>query len=209
MSAAFTGDKPPVFVIGVGSELAVPGVQKWNTYSSKQAMPITNRVATLPSATLSVAALLIGLFIVGPAFSATATATAEPSESVLQDKEQELLTKRREIIEKTLELPPEIARRFWPIYDQFQADLSVVRAKRREILTDLGHGVDGMSEEEAKEYVLDKLEHETNRSRITREYFNKLARFMSYKTLATYIQVETKIRVYIEAGIEESIPLIR
>lgn len=173
----------------------------------QHAMPITNRVATLPSAALNVAALLISLLIVGPAFSATAT--AEASESVLQDKEQELLTKRREIIEKTLDLPPEIARRFWPIYDQFQADLSVVRAKRREILTDLGHGVDGMSEEEAKEYVLDKLEHETNRSRITREYFNKLARFMSYKTLATYIQVETKIRVYIEAGIEESIPLIR
>jgi hypothetical protein len=32
---------------------------------------------------------------------------------------------------------------------------------------------------------------------------------MSYKSLAVYIQVESKIRVFIEAGIEDSIPLIR
>ena len=127
----------------------------------------------------------------------------------LRQKEDELLVKRKELVREVLRLEPDMAKRFWPLYDGFQLELSELRAKRREVLTDLSHGVDGMSEAEAKEYVLDKLEYEERRNRLTREYIGKLAKFLSYKTLAVYIQVENKIRVYLEAGIEESIPLIR
>ena len=66
-----------------------------------------------------------------------------------------------------------------------------------------------MSDEEAKEYVNDRLELDQKRAEITRQYFNQLATFMSYRNLALYILLETKIRVFVEAGIEESIPLIQ
>jgi hypothetical protein len=127
----------------------------------------------------------------------------------VQNKEAQLVETRRAIIRDTLQLEPEIARKFWPLYDAFQTQLSELRAKRRELLTDLGQGVDGMTEAEAREYVLDKLEYEERRLNLSRAYFRKLAAFMSYKSLAVYIQVESKIRVFIEAGIEDSIPLIR
>ncbi len=126
-----------------------------------------------------------------------------------KQKESELLQLRRGIVRDTLQLEPAIARRFWPLYDAFQAELSELRAKRRELLTDLSQGVDGMSEAEAREYVFDKIEYEEQRMQHTRAYFRKLAEFMSYRSLAIYLQVETKIRIYTEAGIEESIPLIR
>jgi hypothetical protein len=129
--------------------------------------------------------------------------------SQLQSKEVELLEMRKAIVRDTLQLEPDIAKRFWPLYDDYQKQLVELRLKRRELLTDLGEGVDGMSEAEAKEYVKDKLEYEEQRLSIGRAYFKKLAEFMSYRSLATYLQVETKIKTYIEAGIEESIPLIR
>ena len=129
--------------------------------------------------------------------------------SQLQSKEVELLEMRKAIVRDTLQLEPDIAKRFWPLYDDYQKQLVELRLKRRELLTDLGEGVDGMSEAEAKEYVKDKLEYEEQRLNIGRAYFKKLAEFMSYRSLATYLQVETKIKTYIEAGIEESIPLIR
>lgn len=116
---------------------------------------------------------------------------------------------RKAIVRDTLQLEPAIAEKFWPLYEAYQRQLSELRAKRRELLTDLGEGVDGMSEEEAREYVKDKMEYEENRLNLGRAYFRKLSEFMSYKSLAVYLQVETKIRTYIEAGIEESIPLIR
>ena len=136
-------------------------------------------------------------------------APSEGKPSDLQIKEAQLIQMRHDIIRDTLQLEPKIARRFWPLYDTFQTQLSELRAKRRELLTDLGQGVDGMSEAEAREYVLDKLEYEEKRLNLSRAYFRKLAAFMSYKSLAVYIQVESKIRVFIEAGIEDSIPLIR
>lgn len=144
-----------------------------------------------------------------PASVVIASEEGSRAESRLRQKEDELLVKRKELVREVLRLEPDIAKRFWPLYDGFQLELSELRAKRREVLTDLSHGVDGMSEAEAKEYVLDKLEYEERRNRLTREYIGKLAKFLSYKTLAVYIQVENKIRVYLEAGIEESIPLIR
>ncbi len=178
---------------------------------------LRSRSRKLATPRLSPALLLPGLFggllqlTLTQAYGATDRAPPAPATPTtqLQQKEVELIRIRREIVRDTLQLEPEVARRFWPIYDAFQEKLSELRAKRRELLTDLGQGVDGMSEAEARDFVLDKLEYEEGRMKLSREYFRKLAEFMSYKLLATYIQVETKIRVYIEAGIEESIPLIR
>lgn len=130
-----------------------------------------------------------------------------PSE--MKAKEQELMQMRKAIVRDTLQLEPAIAEKFWPLYEAYQKNLSELRAKRLELLTDLGEGVDGMSEEEAREYVKDKMEYEETRLNLGRAYFRKLSEFMNYRSLAVYLQVETKIRTYIEAGIEESIPLIR
>ena len=127
----------------------------------------------------------------------------------LKIKEAELVKLRRDIVRDTLKLEPEVAKRFWPLYEEYLGRLSELRSKRREVLSDLGQGVDGMSEEEAREYVNDKLEFEQRRLSDDHAYYRKLATFMDYRTLALYLQVEDKIRVYIEAGIEESIPLIR
>lgn len=145
------------------------------------------------------------------AWSLPDTHRTSPQEapSDLPNKEAQLVQMRRDIIRDTLQLEPEIARRFWPLYDAFQKQLEGLRAKRRELLTDLGQGVDGMSEAEAREYVMDKLEYEEARMSLSRALFRKLSEFMSYKSLAVYIQVENKIRVFTEAGIEDSIPLIR
>lgn|GEM_PF-1304933 len=145
-----------------------------------------------------------------PAPAVESNAPPPPEEpSLLKIKETELLKIRKDIVRDTLKLEDDIARQFWPLYEEYQEQLSELRAKRLELLTDLGQGVDGMSEEEAREYVKDKLEYEEIRLNLGRAYFRKLSRFMNYRTLALYVQVETKIRVYIEAGIEESIPLIR
>ncbi len=156
---------------------------------------------------LTVAALLL----FGLACSSNGFA-AETSDSGHEDAGadfKDFSKKRRTLIREHLHLSPETSKRFWPLYDQFQTQLESFRLKRREVLFDLGKGLDGMSDEEAKEYVNDRLELDQKRAEITRQYFNQLATFMSYRNLALYIQLETKIRVFVEAGIEESIPLIQ
>ena len=157
-----------------------------------------------------------GLILALLAFSPQPTLSEEGNQnslpekpSEMQAKEQELLQMRKAIVRDTLQLEPAIAEKFWPLYEAYQKHLSELRAKRIELLTDLGEGVDGMSEEEAREYVKDKMEYEETRLNLGRAYFRKLSEFMSYRSLAVYVQVETKIRTYIEAGIEESIPLIK
>ena len=153
--------------------------------------------------------LLVWLIAFMPVTPVYPDSTDSQSHARIQQKVDDLFAKRRQLVKETLVLPAEVASQFWPVYDQYEVELSDVRAKRRELLADLGRNFDGMSEAEAKTYVLNKLALEERRNLLTRKYFDRLATFMSYKSLATYIQLETKIRVFIEAGIEESIPLIR
>ncbi len=149
---------------------------------------------------------LFGFATLGEGFAAE-TLNPEHEESGVDFKD--FSQKRRDLIAQHLHLNPEISKRFWPLYAQYQVNLDHFRLKRREVLFDLGKGLDGMSDEEAKEYVMDRLELDEKRAEITRQYFQQLATFMSYRNLALYIQLETKIRVFVEAGIEESIPLIQ
>ena len=149
---------------------------------------------------------LLGFTSFGEGFAAE---TLNPEHEDIGVDFKDFSEKRRALIREHLHLTPEMSKRFWPLYDQYQSHLDHFRLKRREVLFDLGKGLDGMSDEEAKEYVMDRLELDEKRAEITRHYFKELATFMSYRNPALYIQLETKIRVFVEAGIEESIPLIQ
>jgi hypothetical protein len=120
-----------------------------------------------------------------------------------------LATERRQLIGNTLKLPPDVARHFWPLYDRYQTDLDGIRTKRRAILGMLGENYDNMSDADARQYVMDRLDLEDERTRLTRRYVLAMAKVLSPRELARFLQIEGKIKAFIDAGIEEDIPLIK
>ena len=143
-----------------------------------------------------------------PPLLAADSAAGNPA-AALAAADAQMLAQRRQLIAKSLHLPPEIGDKFWPIYDRYQVELGKIRTARHEILGELGENYDNMSDADAREYVMDKLNLEEDRARIAKRYVLEMAKVLPPRELARYIQIESKIEAFIEAGIEEEIPLIK
>lgn len=148
--------------------------------------------------------ILLALALIAPVPAAQAAGTgANPA------TEERMLAQRRQLILKSLELDPQIAPKFWAIYDRYQAELTAIRNQRMKILSELGENYDNMSDVDAREYVMNELNLEEDRTRLAKRYVLEMAKVLSPRQLARYIQIEHKIKSFIDAGIEEEIPLIK
>jgi hypothetical protein len=116
---------------------------------------------------------------------------------------------RRRLIADNLHLSDAEAKRFWPLYDQFEKDLFRLTERRRAIIAKFGENYDSMTDAMAREIMLDRLKVEEERHRLRRAYLPKFEKVLSVKKLARYYQIESKIGASVEAGIAEELPLIK
>lgn len=116
---------------------------------------------------------------------------------------------RRDLVRDSLNLTPAEAKRFWPVYDRFQNDLAAWQQRRQALIGEFGENYDEMTDEAAIRLTLDRLRIEEERSRLMRAYLPEFRRVLPPKKVARYYDIEAKIRAAVNAGIAESIPLMR
>jgi hypothetical protein len=155
-----------------------------------------------PRLTAFMAMALAAIAISTPAQSAPMprTVTAETQKSLEQD--------RKRLISANLELTPEEARKFWPLYDRFAAELTAWRDRRRQRLGLFGENYDNLSDAEARQFVEDGLAMEEQRQGMLRRHLKSVGEVLPPYKLALYSQIEFKIHAFVEAGIAEHIPLL-
>ena len=155
-----------------------------------------------PRLTALLAMALAAIALSSPARSATRPRPAAT------DSRQGLEQDRKRLISANLQLTPEEARKFWPLYDSFAAELAAWRDRRRHHIGLFGENYDNLSEEEARQFVEDGLTLEEQRQRMLRRHLKSVAEVLPAYKLALYSQIEFKIHAFVEAGIAEHIPLL-
>jgi hypothetical protein len=141
------------------------------------------------------------------AISSTAQSASEPR-TVTADTQKGLEQDRKRLISANLQLTPEEASKFWPLYDRFAAELAAWRDRRRQRLGLFGENYDNLSDAEARQFVEDGLALEEQRQGMLRRHLKSVGEVLPPYKLALYSQIEFKIHAFVEAGIAEHIPLL-
>lgn len=151
-----------------------------------------------------------GLALALLAFAVCGPAPAEePVGDPLQAVTEQYRRDRKRLIADNLELTEAEARRFWPLYEQYEKDLLVLTAKNQAIIAKFGENYDAMTDAMAKEIMLDRLKLDEERNHLRRTYLHRFENVLPVKKLARYFQIESKIRAAVDAGIAEELPLIK
>jgi hypothetical protein len=128
--------------------------------------------------------------------------------TVTAGKQKSLEQDRKRLISANLQLTPEEAGKFWPLYDRFAAELAAWRDQRRQRLGLFGENYDNLSDAEARQFVEDGLALEEQRQGMLRRHLKNVGEVLPAYKLALYSQIEFKIHAFVEAGIAEHIPLL-
>jgi hypothetical protein len=116
---------------------------------------------------------------------------------------------RREIVKANMLLTNSEAGRFWPLYDQYRAEIHKVGDRRWKVITDYAANRDSMSEDEANRLAREWLDAEKQRVDIKEEYLKKFQKDgLSARTTARFFQIDQKLDAAVDAALAAHIPLI-
>jgi Spy/CpxP family protein refolding chaperone len=134
--------------------------------------------------------------------AASAAASAEGVRQAVQ-------ADKRGLVERNMRLTAEEAKRFWPVYDDYQRRLDRIIQRQNRALLDYINAEESMTDANAKRITLEILETDADEQRLRDRTVRALMGKLPARKAARFMQIENKIRTINRYDIAERIPLVR
>ena len=129
-------------------------------------------------------------------------------EPAIQMLRQEVGKDRRELVKANMLLTNSEAARFWPIYDEYRAEMNKIGDKRVKLITDFAANRNSMSEDEGMRLLKERIDIEKEKNDLRGDYVKKFNKELSARTTARFFQIDQKLDAAVEAALAAKIPLI-
>jgi Spy/CpxP family protein refolding chaperone len=126
----------------------------------------------------------------------------------LQALQKAVKVDKKAYVASVLNLTPDEAKKFWPIYDAYQLDIDMANRKRNVALEGLVARDKPLTDLYAKQLANELIAADETEVRARRKMQNKLMRALPPKKAARYLQLESQIRATQLYGIAEVFPLV-
>ena len=149
--------------------------------------------------TLLAAALLLVL--------ATAPAIAQPEADTAVLLEA-IRANRKALVAVNLGLPEAEARKFWPIYDEYQQQMNALQERLVGIIEDYVASYADLTDEKALKLVTAYLGVDADRVKVKQEFLPRFEKAVSGRTVARFYQIENKMDAVLRFKLAETIPVV-
>ncbi len=164
----------------------------------------------------SVRGLLMAAFLVLPMLIAVASFAQEKS-SANKDKDlnlrayvellrADIRAERVSIITKIMRFDDEEAAAFWPIFRQYDLELSKIGDSRVKIAEEYVGNYSSMTDEKADNLMSRVFAIERQRAELKKKYFDIMKKALSPITAARFFQVENQMQHIVDLQVSASLP---
>ncbi len=129
-------------------------------------------------------------------------------EPAIQMLRQEVGKDRREIVKANMLLTNSEAARFWPLYDEYRAEMSKLGDRRVKLITDFAASRNSMSENEGMRLLKEAVDIDKEKLGLKEDYIKKFNKALSARTTARFFQIDNKLDAAVDAALAAKIPLI-
>jgi Na+/phosphate symporter len=121
---------------------------------------------------------------------------------------QDLRTEKVAIITEVMEFSEEQAKIFWPVYREYEHELSKIADKRIAIIKDYAENFENITDEKAKNLMERSFKFQEDRIKLRKKYFKKMDKILPTKIVAKFFQLENQIGLLVDLQIADHLPLI-
>ncbi len=169
---------------------------------------------------IAIALLVIGVSVLqgpkamGQAAASTKASVAAETQPASIEKDIQLLRKdlraqKKQLIAANLNLTDAEATKFWPVYEQYQADYKTIGDTKMSLLRDYAENWGTVSDEQAVSY-LKRLQHiDESVVQLRSKYVPIFAKVLPGKKLATFFQLDRRIDELMNVQMVSQIPLVQ
>lgn len=168
--------------------------------------------------------MLLTLLIVGtagwsqdkPQPKKTAKASTTPAEDNKKKNIQayvELLRsdvrqQKAEIMGSVMELSAADAAKFWPIYTEYDAELTKLNDQRLANIQEYARTYAQMTDEKADELIKNGMSYQKQRAELLAKYYDRVKQELGGITAARFVQVEHQLLSIIDLRIAAELPIV-
>jgi hypothetical protein len=139
----------------------------------------------------------------------------DPSESQLLNTQtyiellsSDLNAQRRQIINETMQLDDKQARIFWPIYNDYEANLDKLGDEKLAIVQEYATNFLTMTNEKADELAQRVMALDDQKMALRRKYYDLMKKSLPAILVVRFFQVENQIQLLVDLKIASNLPII-
>src|SRR5271156_532712 len=115
---------------------------------------------------------------------------------------------KAEILGAVMQLSADDAAKFWPIYSEYNTELTKVNNLRVENIQDYAQNYTHMTDEKADQLIQNALEYRKQRSELLAKYYVLVKQSLGAVTAARFLQVEDQLLLIVDLQIDASLPIV-
>jgi Spy/CpxP family protein refolding chaperone len=150
------------------------------------------------------------------------TQTAPPPAAGAADKEQhrisdqditlmrhDIRSKKKQLIAQNLKLTDTEATKFWPIYDQYTAELVKINNKKYVTIQEYADKYGTLTDEQATTLMRQWMDVDISAAQLRAKYLPIVSQAIGGKKGATFAQLDRRVALMIELQLASQVPLVQ
>jgi Spy/CpxP family protein refolding chaperone len=130
------------------------------------------------------------------------------SEQDIQMLRADLRAKRKEITAENMNLTPEEATKFWPIYDQYRQEAIKINDDRWALIKDYAANYNTMTDAQAQDAMKRATAIDQQLLELRMKYIPLFEKVISPKKVALWYQIDRRIDLLINLQLSAAIPMV-
>ena len=106
-------------------------------------------------------------------------------------------------ITKQLDLSPEEAQQFWPVYNEYQDKLSAIQKSKRQEMIENRMNFDDLSDVDVQKAIDKQFDFEQQELDLKKEYYTRFEKVLPVKKVAKLMVAEERFKVWLLKQIQE------
>ena len=144
--------------------------------------------------------------------SSQTPASPQAQGNVDQDVEllrKDLRSQKKQIIAANLQLTDAEAVKFWPIYDQYVAELTKINDAKYGVIKEYATNYDTLTDDQAIGLSKNLLSVDTQVAQLRLKYVPIVSKVLSGKKTALFFQIDRRLTMLIDLQLASQIPIIQ
>jgi len=135
----------------------------------------------------------------------------DKSTNSLESIHEKFKADKKLIVAKYLELTESEAKKFWPVYEEYQKDLQKLNERLRSLLESYAteYQSNSLSDDKAKKLLDEWIALDRDEASHRKTYAAKVLKVLPAKKAARYLQIENEARVIVKYDLAATVPLVQ
>ena len=155
--------------------------------------------------TMSAVMLAVLMAFAGPAFP------QEKPANNLEIIHEKLKADKKLIVAKYMELTESEAKKFWPVYEEYQKDLQTINQRLFNLLQSYAadYRNNSLTDEKARKLLDEWIAIENDDAKRRSSFVPKVTKALPPKKAARYLQIENEYRILLKYDLAATVPLVQ